>query len=111
VDTSFEALVERATGHPPYDYQRRLAQDGLPELLRVPTGGGKTLAATLPWLYCRRFHPDPAVRAATPRWLVLVLPMRVLVEQTATVVQGWLERLGLHEASASRWRSGSPWMA
>jgi CRISPR-associated endonuclease/helicase Cas3 len=97
VDTSFDALVERACGYPPYDYQRRLARDGLPELLRVPTGGGKTLAATLPWLYRRRFHPDLAVRAATPRWLVVVLPMRVLVEQTATVVQGWLERLGLHE--------------
>ena len=94
---SFDALVERATGKPPYDYQRRVAQDGLPDLLRVPTGAGKTLAATLPWLYRRRFHPDPAVRAATPRWLVVVLPMRVLVEQTATVVRGWLERLGLGE--------------
>lgn len=96
MDTSFDALVERACGHMPYDYQRRLARDGLPELLRVPTGGGKTLAATLPWLYRRRFHPDLAVRAATPRWLVVVLPMRVLVEQTAMVVGGWLERLGLH---------------
>ncbi len=97
MDASFDALVERACGHPPYDYQRRLARDGLPELLRVPTGGGKTLAATLPWLYRRRLHPDPAVRAATPHWLVVVLPMRVLVEQTATVVRGWLERLGLDE--------------
>jgi CRISPR-associated endonuclease/helicase Cas3 len=97
VEASFDALVERACGYPPYDYQRRLAHDGLPELLRVPTGGGKTLAATLPWLYRRRFHPDPTVRAATPRWLVVVLPMRVLVEQTATVVLNWLERLGLDE--------------
>ncbi len=113
---TFDELVLQAAGHPPYPYQCRLAEEGLPELLRVPTGTGKTLAATLPWLYRRRFHPDPAVRGATPRWLVLVLPMRVLVEQTLSVVSGWMAAVGLEEHVAvhtvmggegrleSRWR-------
>lgn len=98
----FAELVARATaeadghgGHGPYPYQQRLADDGLPQVLDVPTGAGKTLAATLPWLFRRRFHPDAAVREATPRRLVLVLPQRALVEQTHGAVEGWLQRLGL----------------
>lgn len=64
-------------------------------MLRVPTGTGKTLAATLPWLYRRVEHPDPVVQRATPRWLVIVLPQRALVEQTVRVVNRWLGNLGL----------------
>lgn len=94
---SFEDVVLTATGHPPYPYQRRIAEEGLPELLSAPTGSGKTVAAVLPWLYRRRFHPDERVRAATPRWLVVVLPMRVLVEQTVDSVRAWLDGLGLAE--------------
>lgn len=98
VEAGFSALVERATGHAPYPYQARIAHDGLPELLQVPTGCGKTLAAVLPWLYRRREHPDLKVRATTPHWLVFVLPMRVLVEQTAESVRSWIAKLGLeHE--------------
>ncbi|WP_225978487.1 type I-G CRISPR-associated helicase/endonuclease Cas3g [Gandjariella thermophila] len=78
----------------PYPYQRRLAEEGLPDVLRVPTGSGKTLAAVLPWLFRRTRHPDPAVRAETLRWLVVVLPQRTLVEQTVTVVRGWMANLG-----------------
>lgn len=95
---TFDELVRRATSRPnlsPYPYQVRLADEGLPELLAVPTGTGKTMAAVLPWLYRRRFHPDIAVREATPRRLVFVLPMRVLVEQTMSVIGGWLGGLGL----------------
>lgn len=90
---SFANWVMTATGHEPYPYQSRLAENGLPDVLRVPTGAGKTLAAVLPWLYRRTRHSDPAVRAATPRWLVFVLPQRALVEQTVRVVSGWLEAL------------------
>jgi len=93
--TTFDGLVTVATEvHRPYPYQRRLAEDGLPDLLRVPTGAGKTLAAVLPWLFRRRYHPDWAVRDGTPRRLVLVLPQRALVEQTVAVVGEWLGRLG-----------------
>ncbi|MEU6553656.1 DEAD/DEAH box helicase [Streptomyces sp. NPDC046915] len=79
----------------PYPYQERLAAEGLPELLRVPTGAGKTAAGVLPWL-CRRLeHPEAAVRASEARWLVLVLPLRSLVEQTAAVVWEWIANPGL----------------
>jgi CRISPR-associated endonuclease/helicase Cas3 len=53
-----------------YGFQRRLAADGLPDLLCVPTGAGKTLAAVLPWLYRRTAHPAcpyscPLIRCGT----------------------------------------------
>lgn len=60
----------------------------------MPTGAGKTLAAVLPWVYRRRLAVDE-VRSATPPWLVFVLPMRVLVEQTQDAIQGWLSNLRL----------------
>ena len=90
-----DRLYSEATGFEPYDYQRRIAEEGLPELLRIPTGCGKTEAVGLGWLYRRRFHPDGEVRAATPHWLIIALPMRTLVEQTADRFKGWLTRLGL----------------
>ncbi|MEZ5130336.1 MAG: CRISPR-associated helicase Cas3' [Mycobacterium sp.] len=77
----------------PYGYQVALAESGLPDVLRAPTGSGKTLAAVLPWLYRRLAHPDSEVRAATPHWLVVVLPQRTLVEQTVEAVQRWVARL------------------
>ena len=96
---SFVDFVRLATGgHEPYPYQMRLADEGLPELLAVPTGAGKTMAAVLTWLYRRRFHQDCAVRDSTPRRLVFVLPMRVLAEQTESVVQAWTANLGLDPA-------------
>jgi CRISPR-associated endonuclease/helicase Cas3 len=94
----FDAMVARATGgRAPYAYQRRLAEHGLPDVLSVPTGAGKTLAATLPWLFRRTMHPDRVVRAATPRWLVVVLPQRALVEQTAGAVRQWVRNLGAED--------------
>lgn len=93
----FAEFAERATGKPPYGYQTRAALDGLPQLLIAPTGAGKTAAAVLAWLWRRRFHPDQAIRATTPRRLVFALPMRVLVEQTARVVREWIHELDLDE--------------
>src|SRR5882724_1935232 len=84
----FANFVANATGGArPYPYQRRLADEGLPDILRAPTGTGKTLAATLPWLYRRLHGQEPT------RWLVLVLPQRALVEQTVRVVRSWLANL------------------
>jgi CRISPR-associated endonuclease/helicase Cas3 len=82
-------------GTRPYPYQSGLAEHGLPDVLRVPTRTGKTLAATPPWLYRRLEHPDPVVRQTTPHWLVVVLPQRALVEQTVWVIEGWLRNLRL----------------
>ncbi len=99
--SSFEDLIHEATcGTSPYPYQSRLAEQGLPEVLDVPTGSGKTLAVVLAWLYRRRFHPEPAIRSATPRRLVYVLPMRTLVEQSVNEIRGWLSALGLHGGPA-----------
>ncbi|MDQ1248064.1 MAG: CRISPR-associated endonuclease/helicase Cas3 [Actinomycetota bacterium] len=95
------AVDARSSFHP-YPYQQLLAQGGLPDLLRVPTGTGKTLAAVLPWMFRRRVHPDPEVREATPRWLVVVLPQRSLVEQTFTFVTTWLANLEKSDPSG-RW--------
>jgi CRISPR-associated endonuclease/helicase Cas3 len=89
-DESFEGLFHAATGFPaPFPYQKALAQGDWPDLLQVPTGLGKTAAVGLTWIH-RRLREDPE----TPRRLVYCLPMRVLVEQTGEVFQGWLDRLG-----------------
>lgn len=78
----------------PYPYQERLATDDtFPELLDIPTGLGKTAAVVLSWLWRRRF--DERFKNDTPRRLVYCLPMRVLVEQTASNVRGWLENLNM----------------
>ena len=53
-----DRLYSAATGFEPYDFQRRVAEEGLPELLRIPTGCGKTEAVGLGWLYRRRFHAE-----------------------------------------------------
>lgn len=113
--TDFTELCRRAAGFRPYDFQRRIAREGLPDLLRVPTGAGKTAAAVLGWLWRRRFHPDPAVRQAMPHWLVLALPLRTLVEQAAESVRGWLDALGLrvevpvHVVMGGEGRAASEW--
>lgn len=93
IDDLYERVL--GAGTEPYAYQRRIALDGLPELLDVPTGCGKTPAMLLGWLYRRRFHPDHAVRESTPRRLLWCLPMRSLVDQTARVASAWLQRLDL----------------
>lgn len=103
MNDGFRELFRRGTDHDPFPYQVALAEAPvLPRLVRAPTGAGKTAAAVLAWLYRRRSHPDPGIRAATPRRLVYCLPLRTLVEQTAGAIRLWLERLevsdkvGLH---------------
>lgn len=95
---NYKSFFKQATrigdglGPDPYLYQERLATaDSFPELLDVPTGLGKTAAVVLAWLWRRRF--EKRFKAETPRRLVYCLPMRVLVEQTASNVRGWLENL------------------
>ena len=85
----FEEFFGQATGKPPYGYQVRLAVEGLPPVLAVPTGAGKT-GIILAWLWRRLHGPDPA---GTPRRLVYALPQRTLVEQVAAVTGEWLGRL------------------
>lgn len=78
----------------PYPYQERLATDDtFPELVDIPTGLGKTAAVVLSWLWRRRL--EGRFKNDTPRRLVYCLPMRVLVEQTASNIRRWLENLKL----------------
>jgi CRISPR-associated endonuclease/helicase Cas3 len=85
----FEEFFTRATGKPPYGYQARLAAGGLPPVLAVPTGAGKT-GIILAWLWRRLHGPDPV---AVPRRLVYALPQRALVEQVADQAREWLGNL------------------
>jgi CRISPR-associated endonuclease/helicase Cas3 len=102
----FDTFFQTATGHPPYDYQRRLAGASEPEgtapsgpfpcesrLIDIPTGLGKTAAVTLAWLWNRVAHPDVTHHDTWPRRLVYCLPMRTLVEQTRDETRLWVRRL------------------
>ncbi len=80
-------------GVSPYRFQQRLAEEGFPQVLQAPTGSGKS-QAVLAYLWRRCFHPDAAVRRATPRRLVVALPARVLVEQLEESVRGWVDAVG-----------------
>jgi len=74
---SFADFFESATdGFAPYDWQQLVALDGLPDVLAVPTGLGKTEVA-LAWAWRLLVNKDPE-----PRHLVVCLPMRSLVTQT-----------------------------
>ncbi|WP_406696220.1 DEAD/DEAH box helicase [Singulisphaera sp. Ch08] len=98
---TFDKFFEQATKTPPYPYQRRLATaPELAELVRVPTGAGKTAAAVLGWLW-RRHFADEVVRRATPRRLVYCLPMRVLVDQSIREAKKWLGNLKFHDTRIS----------
>ena len=93
---SFEELFQEATGCQPYVYQCRLARAGLPAVVQVPTGCGKT-GIVLAWLWRRMHGPDPE---AVPRRLIYALPQRSLVEQVAGEVGRWLSSLGLADKVA-----------
>ncbi len=93
---TFEQFFLTATGHEPHGYQARIARDGLPSVVRAPTGTGKT-GVILAWLWRRMYGPDPA---GTPRRLVFALPQRSLVDQVSDEVGKWLANLGLADEVA-----------
>jgi CRISPR-associated endonuclease/helicase Cas3 len=89
---SFAEFFKLAVGVEPYDYQRQLGERARPpSVLAVPTGAGKTHALIVSWLYQRR------ELGLAPRRLVYALPMRSLVEQTASVARAVRTRLQLSE--------------
>lgn len=83
----------------PYPYQLYLFQYDWPDILDIPTGLGKTAAIIVSWLYKRHLGDE-----ATPHRLVYCLPMRVLVEQTASNAEYWISNLkaqGIYKDSNS----------
>lgn len=72
----------------PFPYQEKMASGPWPDVLEIPTGLGKTAAVVFAWM-AKRLREDEE----TPRRLVYVLPMRVLVEQTFGEVRQWIESL------------------
>lgn len=90
---TYSQVYHEATGKEPFPYQIRLAEsETFPDVIKVPTGLGKTSAVVLAWAW-RRFFTDYATRSRTPRRLVYCLPMRTLVEQTKANVDIWLSKL------------------
>ncbi|MBK6846779.1 MAG: DEAD/DEAH box helicase [Proteobacteria bacterium] len=90
-DTWFQRVVgPTATPHP---WQSALAArtDPASRMIRIPTGMGKTLGVLAAWSWHRLGRADDA----WPRRLVWCLPMRVLVEQTETIVRESLQRAGI----------------
>jgi CRISPR-associated endonuclease/helicase Cas3 len=92
----FNTWFENTTDNPPFPYQKDLAEsEELPDILNVMTGAGKTLAIIMAWLWRGLYHPNLSIRKATPRKLIIVLPMRTLVEQTFAVAKKCLAQAGM----------------
>ncbi len=104
---SFESWFAKLAGSaiPPHPWQRSLVSHQAPrsQLIRIPTGMGKTLGVLAAWSWHRLQRRDDA----WPRRLVWCLPMRVLAEQTESVVREGLERVGsLWQGSSNARHSG-----
>ena len=85
---SFTDFFRTATdGFTPYGWQLQVAVDGLPDVLPVPTGLGKTEVA-LTWAWRRLVDKQPE-----PLHLVVCLPMRSLVTQTVQRLKGHFDAL------------------
>src|SRR4051812_2271305 len=85
---SFSDFFKVATGNfTPYRWQVQVALDGLPDVLPVPTGLGKTEVA-LAWAWRRLVDNQPE-----PLHLVICLPMRSLVTQTVQRLKGYFDAL------------------
>src|SRR5262249_41218438 len=84
-ENDFVAFFRDATGfRRPYRWQICAAIEGLPEVLPVPTGLGKTEGVVLAWAW-RKLQIG---RPEEPLHLVFCLPMRSLVRQTVQRL-GW----------------------
>ena len=104
---TFAEYFRQATGDLPYPWQERVAAEGLPEVIDIETGAGKTAGVAVGWLYRLLHHDDPTVRASTPPWLVVALPMRSLVDQTYDAVGRWLAAVSDTEVECFRMMGGA----
>lgn len=92
-EESFRDFFRTATGgFTPYGWQLQVAVDGLPDVLPVPTGLGKTEVA-LAWAWRLLVDKQPE-----PLHLVVCLPMRSLVTQTVQRLRGYFEALSARKS-------------
>jgi CRISPR-associated endonuclease/helicase Cas3 len=89
----YSAFFRAATGFEPFPFQVALGTNGLPDLLEVPTGFGKTEAVVVAWLWQHVGMKKRDGGHRAPLRLIYCLPMRVLVEQTASRVRSCIERI------------------
>lgn len=81
----FREFFEQVTSCAPYEWQILAATEGLPLVLPVPTGLGKTEGAVLAWAWRRLIEKNED----EPLHLVYCLPMRTLVRQTIDRLQSF----------------------
>lgn len=94
-EKDFASFFRDATGfEQPYRWQIDVAKRGLPEILSVPTGLGKTEGVALAWAW-RRTQAD----CDEPLHLIYCLPMRSLVRQTVDRLNACLRNLATKRGS------------
>jgi CRISPR-associated endonuclease/helicase Cas3 len=86
--SGFRSFFRDTTGFEPYEWQIKVAIEGLPAVLRVPTGLGKTEGVALAWAW------RLAMGDGEPRHLIYCLPMRTLVSQTVERLKRCFDNLG-----------------
>lgn len=87
-EEDFAQFFHDATGFSPYDWQIKIAVIGLPDVLPIPTGLGKTEGGVLAWAW-RKFR----LGSDEPLHLVYCLPMRSLVRQTTERLRACFAKL------------------
>lgn len=86
---NFRDFFKEAVGFEPYSWQAGIAQNGIPPILPVPTGFGKTEGAVLAWAWRRFMRQDED----EPLHLIYCLPMRTLVRQTVDRLRSCFDKL------------------
>src|SRR5258708_6380468 len=87
-EEQFRRFFRAASSFDPYRWQIKAAIEGIPNILPVPTGLGKTEGSVLAWAW-RRFvgkHDEPL-------HLIYCLPIRSLVRQTTERLRDCFSKL------------------
>lgn len=62
LQVEYATFFDETCGFPPFPYQAALGEEGLPEVLAVPTGFGKTEAVVTPWLHAHAIGAPDTTR-------------------------------------------------